>query len=412
MDRASALNETLRRVAPAAWSCLSALGRSAAFPHGVPAQSAEARGCRYDATIGQVTDGAGHPLPFPSLRRLLSGLDLPTAVLYGPQPGHPELRAAWARYKGLPDDLALPMVAVGLTQGIALSAELFAEPGREVLLPAPAWGNYRGIFGLRRGARLRTWPTHDEAGRFDVSAFAQAVAELPPRSVVVVNLPGNPSGYMPPTADLVAMRDALVAHPGPLVVLCDDAYAGMVWGEDAHPGSFFDLLPRDGRLVPVRVDGATKELGFFGGRLGFLTFGVPREAGEVLVDKAAALARATTSAPPGPSQAAVLALLREPGLAEEQAAWRATLRERWRALADRLPHVGGPLRALPFNAACFALVRVEGGGAEALRRALLAEGVGLVAVSDRALRLSYSSLAADDVAPLVEVLDRVARRFA
>ena len=67
MTDADHLNDVLRREHPAAFRTLSPLGRRACFPRGIVFQAAEARGARIDATIGQLTDGAGNALPVPSL---------------------------------------------------------------------------------------------------------------------------------------------------------------------------------------------------------------------------------------------------------------------------------------------------------------------------------------------------------
>ncbi|MDX1384413.1 MAG: aspartate aminotransferase, partial [Thermoanaerobaculia bacterium] len=56
---AESLNESLAAEAPAALALLSDLGRRAAYPPDIPFQAAQARGATYNATIGQITDGAG-----------------------------------------------------------------------------------------------------------------------------------------------------------------------------------------------------------------------------------------------------------------------------------------------------------------------------------------------------------------
>ena len=67
MSIADALNDDLAAEFPAAFRALSRLGRRIYFPQGIPAQSADARGTRYNATIGQVTDGHGSPTPLPAI---------------------------------------------------------------------------------------------------------------------------------------------------------------------------------------------------------------------------------------------------------------------------------------------------------------------------------------------------------
>ena len=137
MSEADRLNAILEQEAPAAHAMLSAVGRRAAFPLGNPAQSAEARGTRLNATIGQVTDGDGQAMPLPSMAERLSALDGRKAFLYSPQAGHPDLRKAWqVRQRRLAADSAvptsLPLVTHGLTQGLSMVADLFADRARDL----------------------------------------------------------------------------------------------------------------------------------------------------------------------------------------------------------------------------------------------------------------------------------------
>ena len=91
-------------------------------------------------------------------------------------------------------------------------------------------------------------------------------------------------------------------------MICDDAYAGLVYDDRVPRRSpYWDLVGRHPDLVPVKIDGATKELSFFGGRVGFLTF--PFEPGSpaaaALDSKVKFLLRATVGSPVAPSQVLV-----------------------------------------------------------------------------------------------------------
>lgn len=409
------LNQTLRANAPAAWACLSPMGRDAVSPQGIPAQSAEARGCTYTATMGQVTDGHDHAVPLPALARALGGIDPEQAFLYSPQGGLSELRQAWRSRllrAGSGGAHSLPLVTIGLTHGISLVADLFCEPGTPVLCPFPTWGNYSAAFGLRRGAALQSWPFFTDDGGLDIPAFEAALATLKVPAVVILNFPGNPTGCSPTLAQWDRIRAALLAHPTPLVVVCDDAYNGMVWESGLLVASPFNDLVRDAdpaRLLPIKVDGVTKELGFFGGRVGFLTFGIDGAAADALEDKAKALIRATVSCLPGPSQAAVLAALGDPALPAQEQHLKDLLRTRYDALRSALGQLDGTtLRPRPFNAGFFALIQVEGQDADTLRRMLIAEhSVGLIAITSvNALRIAYGAISAEDIPELVARLRR------
>ncbi len=415
MSRADDLNATLRRVHPAAALNLSTAGEGLFYPQGIPTQSAEARGCAIDATIGQVTDGHGHALALPAIAEAIAALDFDQATLYAPQGGRPDLRQAWRAHiqadaPAGPGPLTLPVATSGLTHGLCLVATLFARPGGTLLLPDPCWGNYVATFQRVFGARPRTWRLlreRPEPGQaLDLDAFRAALAALTEPSTLLLNFPSNPLGYSPTPDEAAAVVQAVDGSPVPLVVVCDDAYQGMVWEPSARRTSLFHDLSRldPARVLAVKVDGATKELFYFGGRVGFISFGAEGEAAVVLEDKARAAARATISSVSATSQAVLARALASPDLAAQQQAVRERLAGRYRALKDELHRAGLP--SLPFNSGMFAMVPVPG-DPEGLRKQLLTEGVGVVSLPEsRALRLSYGSVSRAEIPGLVRAIAR------
>lgn len=405
MSPADRLNVAIERHHPAAAACLSALGRAIFYPRGVAAQAQEAKGTRINATIGQLTDGQGGALTLPVMSRHLLALTDEEAFLYAPQGGRPDLRRAWqARLQRTAGDrISLPLATAGITHGLSTVADLFAGPDTEVLLPAPAWGNYGHLFGTRRGAAVSTYAPDGPEG-FRPEALAAALQARTKPTLLVVNFPSNPSGYTPTLAEADALVAAIEASPVPLVVLTDDAYQGMTWEDGLLPGSLFDRLVGldPARVLPVKVDGATKELFFFGGRVGFVTFGATGAGAAALEEKALAVMRATTSATTSLSQALVLDALRSPDFEAQRAALLAEVRARYLALREGLSAVG--LRTWPYNSAFFALVHTDR-DPEAVRQELLAEGIGVVAIPEAsAIRLSYASVDAAAVGPLCSAL--------
>jgi len=344
------------------------------------------------------------------MKKMLGDLDPRMSFLYSPQGGAPALRAAWRKrlLANEPNvEISLPMVTFALTHGISLVADLFVDEGVEVIVPNPSWGNYKGIFGLRRGAKFTTWDFFTGDGKLNIAGLKAALDATKGRSVVILNFPGNPTGYSPLHDEVEPLLEVLTSHKRPTVVVCDDAYQGLVFEDNANVKSlFFELTRRSDKnlLLPVKVDGATKELAFFGGRVGFLTFGLNREDSEPLIEKARAIARATVSSPPGPSQAVVLAALESPGIEEEIAQIRELLATRYRALREALPLVADSgFVPYPFNAGCFALLKApENIDVEDLRLFLIENySIGLVALPTvGALRIAYCSMDERDIRPM------------
>ena len=404
MGRADNLNEVLRRHHSVAERCLSPLGRRLCYPQGgIPAQAAEAKGCQYNATIGQVTNDDGSASALSCMAEQITGLPPEEVFLYAPQGGRPDLRHLWKTRleQRIGCAMSLPLVTSGLTHGISIAADLFADSQTDVFVPSPGWCNYTQIFQTRRGARVH--PVSFMTGsphKWDTSGLLHRLSKVKHKAIVVFNSPNNPMGYTPTIEEAREFTRALSTVTCPLVVICDDAYQGMVWESGlAQDGCFGDLTRCD-NLLAVKVDGATKELFFFGGRVGFISFGVDGEAGAVLEEKARALARATVSSISAPAQALVCRALLSPDLESQQAHLRDALRQRYVALKEAISDSN--LRHWPFNSAFFALFDV-GEQCDTIRSRLIANSIGVVSFGDvGGLRLSYSTLRASDLAHVVD----------
>jgi aspartate/methionine/tyrosine aminotransferase len=420
-DRMKEMEAALGREAPALLRALSPLGRRAFFAGDIPAQSAEARGKEINGTIGQITDGRSGAVRLPELAAAfsLAEPDLSQALLYSPIEGLPEVRRRWREWQrrgiaaGIPS--SLPVVTVGLSHGLSLLADLFGGEGKAVAIPDPYWGNYRQAFATRTGSRVLTAPAYRE-GRFNPFAVAEALSGLPAGepAVAFLNIPSNPGGYSPTIEERRQIKDSLVEAAGkrPLVVICDDAYAGLVYEPDIPRESlFWDLAGAHPDLIPVKVDGATKEFSFFGGRVGFLTFALnpESETTRILENKLKMLIRATIGSPVAASQVVLLQALRKPGIEREVEEVRQLLDGRYRALKQALAEADPALvPALPFNSGCFALVELPerlGLDSETVRRHLLAHyDTGLISIAPRYLRIAHCSV---DQAALPELVRRM-----
>jgi aspartate/methionine/tyrosine aminotransferase len=432
---AAAINDDIAGASPALYALLSELGRDAVYPPDIPHQAAQARGKRFNATIGQITDGHGRVLAPDSLARQVAALegDRNAALLYSAIEGREPLRRRWRErhrpssgggaYHPLrsgdcgaedgassPSPSSLPLVVAGLTHGLALVADLFCDRGRAVVVPAPFWGNYRQIFALRRGGRVIPAEVY-RGGRFDPAVLRAALDGLPAAepAIVLLNLPANPVGYSPtaPESDRLLEELTAAAARRPVLVVCDDAYAGLVYEDEVPRESlFWRLSGVHHQLVAVKIDGCTKELVFFGGRIAFLTFPFDPDSAvtRALESKAKCLLRATIGSPAAVSQEIALAALASDTVEAEIEAVRQVLARRYRALKRALDGVDPTLlRPLPFNSGCFALLELpEGLDAEAVRQRLLADfDTGVVASPPRHLRVAYCSVAEEAIPELV-----------
>ena len=426
MYDASQANAALEREAPELFRVLSPLGRRAFFSPDIPFQGAQARGKGLNATLGQITDGhrgGGGAVPLPALAEpfRLSKEDLDRALLYSPVEGIPEVRRRWRDWQrraagpSLPS--TLPLVTAGLSHGLSILADLFGGEGKAVAIPRPFWGNYRQAFALRTGSKVLTAPGYVN-GSYNIRATADALSGLPEGepAVALLNFPSNPGGYSLSPAERQAVRASLieVAQQRPLVVICDDAYAGLVYEPDVPRDSlFWDLIGAHSNLVPVKVDGATKEFSFFGGRVGFLTFAFDPEsdAAVALESKVKMMVRSTVGSPIAASQVVLLQALRKEGIEAEVEEVRLLLEGRYRALKGALAQADPELlTVLPFNSGCFALVELPerlGLTSEQVRLHLLEHhDSGLISLEPRYLRIAHCSVDAEALPELARRLER------
>ncbi len=413
---ASGLDEALEREAPALFRALSPLGLRAASPAGsIP-----------PAPLLPRTLAAGLP-DLASAFTGLSAQDLDSALHGSPVLGLPEVRQRWRQWQrraiaaGVPS--SLPVVTAGLSHGLSLLADLFGGEGRAVAVPQPFWGNYRQAFATRTGARLLTAPAYVD-GRYNPWAIAEALAGLPPGepAVGILNIPSNPGGCSPDAEERRATVESLVAEAArrPLVVICDDAYAGLVFEPEIPRKSlFWELAGAHPNLAAVKVDGATKEFSFFGGRVGFLTFALDPEsdAARALESKLGVLVRSGIGAPVAASQVVLLQALRDEGVGRDIEAVRLLLEGRYQTLKGALAAVDPALlTVLPFNSGCFALVEIPealGIDSEAARRHLLARhDTGLISLAPRYLRIAHCSVDAAALPELARRLEQGIRELA
>jgi aspartate/methionine/tyrosine aminotransferase len=422
-DTAATINEAIRQASPALYELLSPLGRRVVYPNDIPFQAGEARGKTFNATIGQITDGADGAISVASVAAGLSGLDAAArnrALLYSPGPGFASLREAWRRRqrRGVAAEAVsgLPFVTVGLSHGLSMVADLFAGEGRTVVLPQPFWGNYRQAFSVRTGARLVGAPSV-VGGRFHAESIAECLDALPEGepAVAILNFPSNPGGYSPNGEERTRLCRSLVqsADRRPLLVLCDDAYAGLVFEDDIPRESlFWNLVEAHPNLIPVKVDGATKEVSFFGGRVGFVTFPFAAESavGEALESKLKCLLRAVLGSPVAVSQQILVEALASPTIEEEVEKVRLALAERYQILKEALAATSRDLIVpMPFNSGCFALLELPaelGVSSEEVRQHLLAHhDTGVVSIAPRYIRIAFCSVSALAIPELVRRLE-------
>jgi aspartate/methionine/tyrosine aminotransferase len=424
---AQQLNQTLEQASPDVFSMLSALGKRLYFPKGILAQGAEAKakGKRFNATIGIATED-GAPMYLPSIHKSLSGLSVDEAYNYAPPSGRQKLREIW-RDKNVAENpsmkgktFGLPIVTSAITHGLTLVGDLFVDPGDIMIAPDQLWDNYSLTYETRQGAQIKTFPLFANNG-FNVEGFANALrthGASKSKLLVMLNFPNNPTGYMPTVEEgkrIVAALHEQAKAGTRLVVLCDDAYFGLFYhlGGDSLTESLFGQLANlHPKLLPIKLDGATKELFVWGLRCGFVTFGLgssenAQQVLDVLDSKARASIRSAISNSPMISQSLVEKALGSSAIAEERKQKLEVLRQRAEAVykVSHEDRFAASWDVYPFNSGYFMLIKVKGVDANKLREHLLDKhGTGLICTSPTDLRVAFSCLEVAQVVPMFEAI--------
>jgi aspartate/methionine/tyrosine aminotransferase len=409
---------------------LSELGRSFYFPKGIVAQTAEAKkhANRFNATVGMAFN-KGKPLYLPSIREELPSLDPERIFTYVTTTGDPELRELWMKeiLRKNPDlsgkKTSLPLVVSGITHGLSLIADLFADTGDAVIIPDMYWGNYRLIFELRRKARIVTYPFFNSNNKFNLQALCDAIKEQDSRGriLIILNFPNNPTGYTPSGREAVKIASSLSDLAGQGIkmnVATDDAYFGLCYEDESYKQSLFSLLAGlHDNILAVKLDGATKEELAWGFRIGFLTFACPQltdEHYEALIRKTMGLIRSSVSNASRPAQSLLVKALQHGSHQKEKERVFAIMRDRYRSVRKILSggHMPANLQPLPFNSGYFMCFKLTKGNSEMLRQKLLHEkGIGTISIEGRYLRITYSLIDREDLNELFEAVFETAGKL-
>src|SRR5450631_3253884 len=193
-------------------------------------------------------------------------------TFYTHQRGAPELRESIARYMnrvygpapgGKPFQPDLFTVTIGGMHALQIALRLIAGPGDEVLVPSPAWPNFRGAIALTGARGLDVPLIAGKRWGLDIARLAQAVT--PATRAIIINSPGNPTGFTATREELIALL-ALARQHG-LWIIADEIYGRIVYSGTRAP-SFHDVMDRDDKIMFVQT--LSKNWAMTGWRVGWL----------------------------------------------------------------------------------------------------------------------------------------------
>ncbi len=177
--------------------------------------------------------------------------------------------------------ITTPVVTAGVTNGIFLCCSLLLNPGDFIISPNKRWGNYDNIVEKLIGAKIKSFDFFSDKN-FNINGMKNAIYEISKvqeKIILILGFPNNPTGYIPNQEELGEILDALkeaqktIAKP--IIILVDDAYEPYVYSKDVINRSiFYALHELEEDIIPIKLDGITKELLLYGGRIGFITIGL------------------------------------------------------------------------------------------------------------------------------------------
>lgn len=426
--QAIALNNTIEKINPGVLSMLSERGKNIFFPKlGILAQSAQAKGKKINATIGEAFDEDGTSMHLPEFDGLIN-MPITNIYPYAPSFGKPELRTLWKEsiYRKNPSlkntVISNPIATNGLTHGISMAGYLFANEGDTVLLSNHYWENYNLIFENNYGARVETFELFANGGFNTVDFGRKLQATKGNKIITLLNFPNNPAGYTPLTTEINAIVAEIkkVADQGKkVVVLIDDAYFGLVYEDKVFTESIFvELANLSENVLAVKLDGPTKEDYVWGFRVGFISYAIRggnAELYEALENKTAGAVRGNISNISQLSQSLLYKVYSAPTYEESKKKKYTLLKNRYITLRDALSKPGYEeyFTPLPFNSGYFMCVEPKKGlNAEEIRKHLLEKYETGVIVLGNVIRLAFSAVPQAQLATLVENLYQACRDLA
>ncbi|MDR0615537.1 MAG: aminotransferase class I/II-fold pyridoxal phosphate-dependent enzyme [Synergistaceae bacterium] len=178
---------------------------------------------------------------------------------YNDYRGHVKLREAITkRYRNLGTD---DVLVVTPEEGLFIALNVLLDTSDEVVVIHPTLPSMHEI-PRAIGCTVIPWMLESTAWgwRLDIDFLSRTIS--PKTKLIALNIPNNPTGYMPVLADL--QRIANIADKIGAWILCEETYRGMEHDPAADLPSMADIYQR------TIVLGGVNKIGLAGSRIGWL----------------------------------------------------------------------------------------------------------------------------------------------
>ncbi len=418
MDRqAQELNQTLQSQSQTIYNLLSKKGREIYFPKaGILSQSADAQTKKINATIGISLEDDGQPM---CIKSISDTINLPKKEVfpYSPSFGKPQIRETWKKqiYKKNPSligkEISNPVVTNALTHGLSMIGYLFINEEDTIIMPKFYWENYDLVFKNAYGAKFELFDTFHNDG-FNLNGLKNILKKTNGKTIIILNFPNNPTGYSLTKTEAEELKIIIQEHVekgNETMIICDDAYFGLVYEDEVFKESIFALFAdMDERLLAIKIDGPTKEDYVWGFRVGFITYAAKNAAKEVyasLEQKTAGAIRGNISMAPNLSQSLILKAMNSEDYEAEKDEKYEKLKERYlevKKVLSQNKKYDEEFRALPYNSGYFMCIELKNNDAETVRQTLLKKyDTGIIAQA-KLIRIAFSATKKSDIPTLFE----------
>lgn len=202
---------------------------------------------------------------------------------YMPNAGYPDVREKIAAYmkKETGVDFAANniIMVTGAAAGLSITMDSLLNPGDEVIVIAPFFGEYRGYVS-NFGGKIVPVPSIPGTFQLDVPAIERAITDK--TKAIILNSPNNPSGAVYTKESLIALNIVLEGAEkktgNTIYVVSDEPYVKIAY---------------DGVEVPaisaifknsIVVNSFSKSLALPGERIGYVAVNPAIEGADVLMD--------------------------------------------------------------------------------------------------------------------------------
>ncbi len=184
--------------------------------------------------VDVVSFGAGEPdfdTPAPIKKAAIDAL-LAGKTKYEPTAGTLEARTAIAhklrQHNKLDYQPGQIIISVGGKHSLYVAFMAVANPGDEVIIPAPYWVSYPEMVKLAGGVPVvvRGEPAND----FKITPAQLAAAITPRTRMVIINSPSNPGGHTYHPSELAALAAVIAPHQH-IWVCSDEIYERLIFGD-------------------------------------------------------------------------------------------------------------------------------------------------------------------------------------